>query len=149
MTEQAQSNIKKLLEHLSYVGVLTLELFVTSEGGAEKLLANEIAPRVHNSGHWSIEGAVTSQFENHIRAVAGLPLGDTSIVKPSVMLNIIGKYPKLTDVLAIEGVHIHNYDKEEREGRKIAHITVMPSDSSQLDNTVAQVVAKLPNKLSD
>ena len=149
LTEQAQSNIKKLLEHLNYVGVLTLELFVTSEGGAEKLLANEIAPRVHNSGHWSIEGAVTSQFENHMRAVAGLPLGDTAIVKPSVMLNVIGEYPKLDEVLAIAGVHVHNYDKEEREGRKIAHITVMPSDSSQLDNTVAQVVAKLPNKLSD
>jgi 5-(carboxyamino)imidazole ribonucleotide synthase len=104
---------------------------------------------VHNSGHWSIEGAVTSQFENHMRAVAGLPLGDTAIVKPSVMLNVIGKYPKLDEVLAIAGVHVHNYDKEEREGRKIAHITVMPSDSSQLDNTVAQVVAKLPNKLSD
>jgi 5-(carboxyamino)imidazole ribonucleotide synthase len=149
LTEQAQSNIKKLLEHLNYVGVLTLELFVTSEGGAEKLLANEIAPRVHNSGHWSIEGAVTSQFENHMRALAGLPLGDTAIVKPSVMLNVIGEYPKLDEVLAIAGVHVHNYDKEEREGRKIAHITVMPSDSSQLDNTVAQVVAKLPNKLSD
>lgn len=144
LTEQAQSNIKKLLEHLNYVGVLTLELFVTAEG----LLANEIAPRVHNSGHWSIEGAVTSQFENHIRAVAGLPLGDTSIVKPSVMLNVIGQYPKLDDVLAIEGVHVHNYDKEEREGRKIGHITVMPTDSSQLEDTVAQVVDKLPNQLA-
>lgn len=144
LTEQAQSNIKKLLEHLNYVGVLTLELFVTDKG----LLANEIAPRVHNSGHWSIEGAVTSQFENHMRAVAGLPLGDTSIVKPSVMLNVIGHYPKLDDVLAIAGVHVHNYDKEEREGRKIGHITVMPADSSQLEATVAQVIEKLPNQLS-
>lgn len=144
LTEQAQSNIKKLLEHLGYVGVLTLELFVTDKG----LLANEIAPRVHNSGHWSIEGAVTSQFENHMRAVAGLPLGDTSIVKPSVMLNVIGQYPKLDDVLAIEGVHVHNYDKEEREGRKVGHITVMLSDSRQLEATVAQVVDKLPNQLS-
>lgn len=144
LTEQAQSNIKKLLEHLNYVGVLTLELFVTADG----LLANEIAPRVHNSGHWSIEGAVTSQFENHIRAVVGLPLGDTSIVKPSVMLNVIGQYPQLDDVLAIQGVYVHNYDKEEREGRKIGHITVMPTDSSQLEDTVAQVVDKLPNPLS-
>lgn len=144
LTEQAQSNIKKLLEHLGYVGVLTLELFVTDKG----LLANEIAPRVHNSGHWSIEGAVTSQFENHMRAVAGLPLGDTDIVKPSVMLNVIGHYPQLDDVLAIAGVHVHNYDKEEREGRKIGHITVMPADSSQLEGTVAKVVDKLPNQLS-
>ena len=144
LTEQAQSNIKKLLEHLGYVGVLTLELFVTDKG----LLANEIAPRVHNSGHWSIEGAVTSQFENHMRAVAGLPLGDTDIVKPSVMLNVIGHYPQLDDVLAIAGVHVHNYDKEEREGRKIGHITVMPSDSRQLKDTVAKVVDKLPNQLS-
>ena len=139
LTQQAQHNIKKLLEHLNYVGVLTLELFVTPDG----LLANEIAPRVHNSGHWSIEGAVCSQFENHIRAVAGLPLGDTSITKPSVMLNVIGKYPVLADVLAIEGVHVHNYDKAEREGRKIAHITVMPSDSSQLEAAVSQVAALL------
>ena len=143
LTEQAQDNIKKLLEHLNYVGVLTLELFVTPDG----LLANEIAPRVHNSGHWSIEGAVCSQFENHMRAVAGLPLGDTSVVKPSVMLNVIGQYPDLAQVMAVDGVHVHNYDKEEREGRKIGHITVMPTDSRQLEATVAKVVALLPNKL--
>lgn len=143
LTAQAQDNIKKLLEHLDYVGVLTLELFVTSEG----VLANEIAPRVHNSGHWSIEGAVCSQFENHMRAVAGLPLGDTSIVKPSVMLNVIGQYPNVADVLAIDGVHYHGYDKEEREDRKIAHVTVMPSDGTKLEETVAKVVALLPNKM--
>lgn len=143
LTAQAQSNIKKLLDHLNYVGVMTLELFVTPEG----VLANEIAPRVHNSGHWSIEGAVCSQFENHMRAVAGLPLGDTSIVKPCVMLNVIGQYPDLAEILAIDGVHYHGYDKEERDDRKIAHITVMPTDSNQLDDTVKQVVAVLPNKL--
>lgn len=143
LTAQAQSYIKKLLEHLNYVGVLTLELFVTNQG----LLANEIAPRVHNSGHWSIEGAVCSQFENHMRAVAGLPLGDTSIVKPSVMLNVIGEYPDPKAILALDGVHLHLYDKAERVGRKIAHITVMPSDSSQLDKTVNDVIKLLPNKL--
>lgn len=143
LTHQAQENIKKLLEHLDYVGVLTLELFVTDDG----LVANEIAPRVHNSGHWSIEGAVCSQFENHMRAVAGLPLGDTSIIKPSVMLNIIGEYPKLADVLAIDGAYLHLYDKAERQDRKIAHITVMPSDSKELAQTVAQTIAILPNKL--
>lgn len=143
LTEQAQDNIKKLLEHLNYVGVLTLELFVTDDG----LIANEIAPRVHNSGHWSIEGAVCSQFENHMRAVAGLPLGDTSIVKPSVMLNVIGQYPSISEILAIDGVHYHGYDKEERNGRKIAHITIMPTDTDKLDETVAKVVALLPNTL--
>lgn len=143
LIEQAQENIRKLLEYFNYVGVLTLELFVTENG----LLANEIAPRVHNSGHWSIEGAVTSQFENHIRAVAGLPLGDTSIVKPSVMLNVIGEYPNLTDMLNIEGVHVHVYNKSERAGRKIAHITIMPTDSETLEETVQKVVNLLPNSL--
>lgn len=143
LTQQAQDNIRKLLEHLNYVGILTLELFVTEEG----LLANEIAPRVHNSGHWSIEGAVTSQFENHIRAVVGLPLGDTSIVNSSVMLNVVGNYPDLSKILAIDGVYMHHYHKIEREGRKIAHITVMPKNGQQLSQTVNQVIQHLPNKL--
>ncbi|UNU72784.1 5-(carboxyamino)imidazole ribonucleotide synthase [Moraxella nasovis] len=121
LTKSAQENIAKILEKLDYVGVLTLELFVTKAG----LIANEIAPRVHNSGHWSIEGANTSQFENHIRAVLDLPLGDTSIVKPSVMLNVIGTYPDESRLLAIDGVHYHHYHKSERDGRKIGHITVM------------------------
>lgn len=147
LTEQAQSNIKKLLEHLDYVGVLTLELFVTEQHGGEHLLANEIAPRVHNSGHWSIEGAVCSQFENHMRAVAGLALGDTSIISPCVMLNVIGQYPSLAKVLMVNGVHYHGYDKQERDDRKIAHITVMPANSNQLDDAVKQVVALLPNNM--
>ena len=132
LTEQAQSNIGKILSHLDYVGVLTLELFVTDSG----LIANEIAPRVHNSGHWSIEGAHCSQFENHIRAVAGLPLGDTQVIKPSVMLNIIGTYPDAHLVLARSGVHLHHYHKDERAGRKIGHITVM---TDALDQTVANI----------
>ncbi|WP_083101576.1 5-(carboxyamino)imidazole ribonucleotide synthase [Faucicola atlantae] len=143
LTTDAQAAIKKLLEHLDYVGVLALELFVTQDG----LLANEIAPRVHNSGHWSIEGAVTSQFENHIRAVAGLPLGDTRIVQPSVMLNIIGEYPDLAAATAVAGAHVHLYDKEERDERKIGHITVMPTDRSELAARVAEVVACLPNTM--
>lgn len=142
LTEQAQDNIKKLLEHLNYVGVMTLELFVTDEG----LIANEIAPRVHNSGHWSIEGAVCSQFENHIRAVAGLPLGSTDIVQPSVMLNVIGQFPNPNDLLGIRGVHFHHYHKDEREGRKIGHITVMTGDDT-LNEAVSQAIACLPNKL--
>lgn len=136
LTQDAQHNIKKILEKLDYVGVLTLELFVTETG----LIANEIAPRVHNSGHWSIEGANTSQFENHVRAVLGLPLGDTGIIKPSVMLNVIGKYPNINELLTIKGVHFHHYHKDERAGRKIGHVTVM---NDELDKTIEQVESLL------
>ena len=140
----AQDYITRLLNHLNYVGVLTLELFVTDKG----LYANEMAPRVHNSGHWSIEGAVCSQFENHIRAVAGLPLGSTAVVRPTVMVNIIGQHPKSEDVLALEGAHLHLYNKTEREGRKIGHITLMPNDAIELTGLCRQLAKILPNPLA-
>lgn len=139
----AKAAITKLLEHFNYVGVLTLELFVTDNG----LLANEIAPRVHNSGHWSIEGAVCSQFENHMRAVAGLPLGSTDNVLPSVMLNVIGEHPDTADVIRVNGAHLHDYDKSARLNRKLAHVTVMPAQTEQLELSVKAVVDALPNKL--
>ncbi|WP_227430002.1 5-(carboxyamino)imidazole ribonucleotide synthase [Psychrobacter sp. I-STPA6b] len=145
---QAQSAITSIMNHLDYVGVMTLELFVSKDkDGNDMLLANEFAPRVHNSGHWSIEGAVTSQFENHIRAVVGLPLGDTDNIKPSVMVNILGQYPKVSEVLAIDASHYHTYHKAEREGRKIGHITLMPSDVADLDNALSQLINVLPNKV--
>lgn len=140
----AQDYITRLLNHLQYVGVLTLELFVTEQG----LIANEMAPRVHNSGHWSIEGAVCSQFENHMRAVAGLPLGSTEAVKPSVMVNIIGKHPKTSDVLALNGAHLHLYGKSERVGRKLGHITLTPTDSTQLTTLCRQLARILPEPLA-
>lgn len=140
----AQDYISRLLNHLNYVGVLTLELFVTDDG----LLANEIAPRVHNSGHWTIEGAVCSQFENHIRAVAGLPLGSTETVRPNVMVNIIGQHPNSADVLALNGAHLHLYNKNERQGRKLGHITLMPNDSQQLTDLCRQLANILPNPLA-
>lgn len=140
----AQDYITRLLNHLDYVGVLTLELFVTEQG----LYANEMAPRVHNSGHWSIEGAVCSQFENHIRAVAGLPLGSTALVRPTVMVNIIGQHPETAAVLALEGAHLHLYNKSEREGRKIGHITLMPTDSAQLSHLCQQLAKILPQPLA-
>lgn len=140
----ATDYITRLLNHLNYVGVLTLELFVTADG----LLANEMAPRVHNSGHWSIEGAVCSQFENHMRAVAGLPLGSTELVKPCVMVNIIGKHPKTSDILALEGAHLHLYGKTERAGRKIGHITLLPPDSALLSNLCQQLAGLLPEPLA-
>lgn len=140
----AQDYITRLLNHLQYVGVLTLELFVTDQG----LLANEMAPRVHNSGHWSIEGAVCSQFENHMRAVSGLPLGSTDLIKPCVMINIIGKHPVSQDVLALEGAHLHVYGKTERAGRKLGHITLMPVNSRNLTILCQKLAGILPEPLA-
>jgi 5-(carboxyamino)imidazole ribonucleotide synthase len=145
---RAQSAISTIMSHLDYVGVMALELFVCKDAeGNDTVLANEIAPRVHNSGHWSIEGAVTSQFENHIRAVVGLPLGDTDNVHPSVMINVLGQYPNVSDVLAIDGAHYHTYHKEERADRKIGHITLMPTDVAKLEAALEQLVKVLPNKV--
>lgn len=145
---EAKKAIETLMTHLDYVGTMALELFVSKdEKDKDIILANEIAPRVHNSGHWSIEGAVTSQFENHMRAVVGLPLGDTDNVYPSVMVNVLGEYPNIADVLSIDGAHYHTYHKEERADRKIAHITLMPNDVAKLDEALDQLVAVLPNKM--
>ena len=148
LLKQATDAITTVMNHLGYVGVMALELFVTKDvRGNDAVLANEIAPRVHNSGHWSIEGAVTSQFENHIRAVVNLPLGDTDNVHPAIMLNVLGQYPDISAVLAIDGAHYHSYHKAEREDRKIAHITLMPNDVANLEPALAKLVAVLPNKV--
>jgi 5-(carboxyamino)imidazole ribonucleotide synthase len=117
---EAEEYATKLLEGLGYVGVLALELF--DVGG--RLLANEFAPRVHNTGHWTIEGAATSQFENHLRAVLGLPLGSTES-RRSVMVNLIGSVPVSEDVLRVRGAHLHLYGKEPRPGRKLGHVTLV------------------------
>ena len=148
LLKQATDAITTIMNHLDYVGVMALELFVTKDvRGNDAVLANEIAPRVHNSGHWSIEGAVTSQFENHIRAVVNLPLGDTDNVHPAIMLNILGQYPDISAVLNIDGAHYHSYHKAERDDRKIAHITLMPNDVADLEPALAKLVATLPNKM--
>jgi len=112
---------RRLMDRLEYVGVLALELF--SVDGA--LLANDMAPRVHNSGHWTIEGAETSQFENHLRAILSLPLGVTTARGCSVMLNILGHIPPAESVLAVEGAHLHLYGKAPTEKRKVGHLTVV------------------------
>jgi 5-(carboxyamino)imidazole ribonucleotide synthase len=117
-----------MLESLQYVGVLAIELFEV-EG---RLLAHEMAPRVHNSGHWTIEGAETSQFENHLRAIAGLPLGSTAAVGYSAMINLIGETPEPRKVLAVPGAHLHLYGKAPRQGRKLGHITVRADDMETL-----------------
>jgi 5-(carboxyamino)imidazole ribonucleotide synthase len=128
-----------IAEKLDYVGVLALELFQVGD----RLLANEIAPRVHNSGHWTIEGAVASQFENHLRAVLGLPLGSTAARGPSGMVNLIGEPPAVEDVLAVPAAHLHLYGKAPRPGRKIGHVTVTGRD--QLDARLGRVAALASN----
>jgi 5-(carboxyamino)imidazole ribonucleotide synthase len=119
-----------LAKALGHVGVMTVEFFATSEGP----VVNEIAPRVHNSGHWTIEGAVTSQFEQHVRAICGLPLGPTALVLPGVAMdNLIGEdvlgWP---DLVAEAGAHVHLYGKgEPRPGRKMGHVTRLSGRSAE------------------
>ena len=116
----------RLLEELDYVGVLAVELFQVGDD----LLANELAPRVHNSGHWTIEGADTSQFENHVRAVLGWPLGSTAARGASAMVNAIGALPDRAAVLAVPGAHLHDYAKQPRPGRKVGHVTITAADDT-------------------
>ena len=135
MQSQAESYVSRLMEALDYVGVLALELFEIDG----HLLVNEFAPRVHNSGHWTIEGAETSQFENHLRAILDLPLGATTSVGKAAMVNFIGGLPATEDVLCIPQAHLHLYDKSPRKGRKVAHATVRAENSEQL----AELIKKL------
>lgn len=124
----------RVLAALDYVGVLAIEFF-QHDG---RLLANEMAPRVHNSGHWTIEGAETSQFENHLRAVLGWPLGATAARGCAAMLNLIGALPDTQAVLAIPGAHLHLYGKAARPGRKLGHITLRAEDPESLYNLLEQ-----------
>jgi len=132
----AETYARRVLEALQYVGVLAIELFevapTDTAGGAAGLLANEMAPRVHNSGHWTIEGAVTSQFENHLRAVVGLPLGSTAPRGCAAMVNLIGNLPDLPPLLALPNAHLHLYDKAPRPGRKLGHVTLCAENAAQL-----------------
>jgi 5-(carboxyamino)imidazole ribonucleotide synthase len=133
----AYSAITKVLESLNYVGTLAIELFEVRG----EILANEMAPRVHNSGHATIEGVETSQFSNHIRAVTGAQLGSTEPVSRAVMYNIIGTVPDLKEVNTLSNVHVHLYGKAERAGRKIGHITLLnPSESEE--NLVDRLCAR-------
>ena len=141
---RAEVMIQSLLDHLDYTGVMALELFLMDG----KLLANEFAPRVHNSGHWSIDGASTSQFENHLRAICGLPLGETLITSPAVMFNLLGEMPAYARQLSAEeflsqGVHWHDYHKTPREGRKIGHVTVTAESETGLKARAAQLASEL------
>lgn len=135
LQERAVGCIRPLLESLEYVGVCCVELFDVNG----ELLANEMAPRVHNSGHWTIEGAGTSQFENHLRAVLGLPLGSAAARGVSAMVNCIGGMPDPGAVLAIPGAHLHDYGKAPRAARKVGHITVVATDEAELAPSLARV----------
>jgi len=130
LTERAETYVRRLLGHLDYVGVLALELFVLDDD----LLANEFAPRVHNSGHWTIEGSVTSQFENHLRAVMNQPLGSVESVDHAGMINLIGEIPDAAR--ALETGVLHDYGKEPRPGRKVGHITVTAESAAARDELV-------------
>ncbi|PAV25701.1 5-(carboxyamino)imidazole ribonucleotide synthase [Tamilnaduibacter salinus] len=138
--EDAERYIRLLMNELGYVGVLALEMFETEQG----LVANEMAPRVHNSGHWSMNGATTSQFENHIRAVSGLPLGDTSARGVHCMVNIIGQHGDATDLLRLPYTHLHLYDKQARPGRKLGHINVEADSYEELVWRVRNTASFLP-----
>jgi len=139
---QAVAYARKVAEALDYVGVFALELFVRDG----QLLANEMAPRVHNSGHWTIEGAETSQFENHLRAVLGLPLGSTAAVGHSVMLNWIGAMPEAAPVLRSPAGHWHDYGKTSREGRKVGHATLRADDRATLRRELETAVEALSRR---
>ena len=133
----AQDYAGRVLKELDYVGVLAFEFFEVDGG----LKANEIAPRVHNSGHWTIEGSECSQFENHLRAVAGLPLGSTASVGHSAMLNCIGSVPDTAKVLAIADCHLHDYCKAPKPGRKVGHATLRSQSAQRLQQQIAELEA--------
>jgi 5-(carboxyamino)imidazole ribonucleotide synthase len=133
---QAEGYAKKVADKLDYVGVLAFEFFVA--GG--KLLGNEIAPRVHNSGHWTIEGAECSQFENHLRAIAGLPLGATALRNPCAMVNFIGAAPALAELAAFPRLHVHLYGKTPKPQRKIGHATLTALSEGLLEEALGNLL---------
>jgi 5-(carboxyamino)imidazole ribonucleotide synthase len=135
----AEDYATRVLDALDYVGVLAIELF---QAGAQ-LIANEMAPRVHNSGHWTIEGAYTSQFENHVRAILGYPLGDVAPLGCSAMVNIIGRLPEPEQVLRHRDAHLHLYGKSVRPGRKLGHITLRGDESQALRRRAEELLREI------
>lgn len=140
LARQARGFAERLLTHFNYVGVLTIEFFICGN----KLIANEMAPRVHNSGHLTIEGNVTSQFANHLRAVCDLPLGSCEARDNSVMINCISHSPAINDVLKVRYANYHQYHKAPRPGRKLGHITINHADLSILESQVNAILAIMP-----
>jgi 5-(carboxyamino)imidazole ribonucleotide synthase len=141
----AGGHVREVMDRLGHVGILAIELFQVGE----TLLGNEMAPRVHNSGHWTIEGAETSQFENHLRAVTGLPLGPTAPRGASVMCNLIGSVPDVAALAAIPGAHVHLYGKAPRPGRKLGHVTLRADRAEALEEPLLQVTRLLDDSSGD
>lgn len=135
MFDLARDYVRRIVEDFDYVGVLALELFDTGDA----LLANEMAPRVHNTGHWTIEGAQTSQFENHLRAILGWPLGGTAPYGDWLMVNLIGSVPPTARLLAVDGTHVHLYGKAPRPGRKLGHVTLSVTSPDHARRRVAEL----------
>ncbi len=142
LTQQALEIFTTIVEDLKYVGVLAVEMFQIGD----QLIVNELAPRVHNSGHWSIHGAETSQFENQLRAVLNLPLGNMSAHSVSAMVNIIGCGSIAKEVLAVSGCHLHWYGKTVRAKRKMGHINVVAEDYAQLAQRLNELARLLPKE---
>ena len=141
LQQKAESYMRSLLDEMNHVGVLTIELFETDSN----LVVNEMAPRVHNSGHWTIERSRTSQFENHIRAITETPLGETSCThKYSAMINIIGEQGPIDKVLTLNNAHLHLYNKTEREGRKLGHITITSNTIDDLNTSLETLSEFMP-----
>ncbi len=135
----AAGHLQRALAHFRYVGILTIEFFVRNG----RLIANEMAPRVHNSGHWTIEGCATSQFENHLRAILGLPLGSTRALGHSAMVNLIGDIPPRAQLLAWDGLHLHDYGKKPRAGRKVGHCTLLERTPAARDRQARRLLGQL------
>lgn len=136
----AERHTALVMEALNYVGVMAFEFFVCGE----TLLGNEIAPRVHNSGHWTQDGAVCSQFENHLRAITGLPLGPTALRQPCAMINLIGAAPPTASLLSkAPDLRVHLYDKQPQRGRKIGHLNVLAADDEALDAALVRLRAEV------
>jgi len=140
LVQHAQDYVRRILEHFDYVGVLAVEFFVAD--GA--LIANEMAPRVHNSGHWSIEASITSQFENHLRALAGLPLGSTALRRDALLVNAVGRLPDPAAILALPDVHLHDYRKAPRPGRKVGHVTALAESREALEKLAPGLFETVP-----
>jgi 5-(carboxyamino)imidazole ribonucleotide synthase len=139
LQRRAAGHLRRVLEHFRYEGVLNIEFFV--RGGT--LVANETAPRVHNSGHWTIEGAATSQFENHLRGILGLPLGATAARGHAAMINLIGSLPTRDDFIDAPELHWHDYGKAPRPGRKVGHITVLARSAGACDQRARQLLRRI------
>jgi 5-(carboxyamino)imidazole ribonucleotide synthase len=143
LERQARRHLRAVLAELDYVGVLAIEFFVRKG----RLYANELAPRVHNSGHWTIEGAETSQFENHVRAIARLPLGSAAPRGHSAMVNLIGRMPPRGELLAVPGLHLHDYGKQPRPGRKLGHCTLVAASAGERNRRTKALLKALVMKL--